>query len=230
MAKDDDRSLEEIGSQRCLKLFVGSGNPGKIVELSAMLGFLGAKIFDATGKTTRHLGLTPLAPPVEDGSTFYENAYIKARHYADWSGLPALADDSGLLVYALKGAPGVRSARFGPQWEPTLDKSRNQYLLEKMKGITDRRAAFEVTLVLAKPLTREVMSWKGHVLGEILEEPRGDGGFGYDPIFYLPALGRTMAQLSFEEKNQVSHRTMAARRMKEDRAKILEFLGFPELI
>jgi len=145
----------------------------------------------------------------EPHCTFVENALAKARHVSAASGLPALADDSGICVEALHGAPGVQSARFAGD-NPKSDARNNEKLLQSMQGIEDRRAHYYCVLVLVhqaddpQPLIAE-----GEWHGEIAHEERGDGGFGYDPLFWLPELGRMSAELSHDEKAQLSHRAKA---------------------
>ncbi len=142
----------------------------------------------------------------EDGATYVQNARKKAQRYADASGLTTMADDSGLEVDALGGAPGVHSARYAAG----SDADRVQALLEDLQGVSreERTARFRCVLVVVKG-TGEVFHTEGVCEGVIAREPRGEGGFGYDPVFYLPELGVTMAQLSREEKNRISHRARA---------------------
>lgn len=142
----------------------------------------------------------------EDGETFFDNAYKKAKTVAALSGLPALGDDSGLEVDALDGAPGVYSARFAG--EPSNTENNKAKLLRLMQGATDRNARFITVMVLAYPDGRMV-SGIGRAEGVILESPRGEGGFGYDPLFYSPELGMTFAEATPEQKNAVSHRARA---------------------
>lgn len=183
-------------------IVLATGNRGKQAELEPLLARFG---FSLTTQT--ELGIDP-AP--EDGLTFVENALAKARHAAACSGRPALADDSGLIVDVLGGAPGVRSARYaGPG---ATDSDNNALLLESLTGHSDRRARFHCVLVLLRsacdpaPLIASG-SWEG----EILTAPRGSHGFGYDPLFFDPALGRSAAELDREAKARVSHRGQAAR-------------------
>jgi XTP/dITP diphosphohydrolase len=146
--------------------------------------------------------------------TFIENAFAKARHVSRMSGLPALADDSGICVGALGGAPGVYSARYAG--EPKSDQRNNEKLLREMRGVEDRRAHYYCVLVLLQhaddpqPLIAE-----GEWHGEIAHEERGDGGFGYDPLFWLPALNRMSAELTRDEKHAISHRGKAMRSLLE---------------
>jgi XTP/dITP diphosphohydrolase len=147
----------------------------------------------------------------EDGATFLANAQKKARAYADASGLPALADDSGLTVAALGGRPGVQSARFGG---PGLDATeRNQLLLQQMEGHADRSAAFVCVICLVRPGGPASKVFLGRCEGRIARHARGAGGFGYDPIFLL-ADGRSMAELSDDEKDAVSHRGLAVAELR----------------
>ncbi len=186
------------------RLFFATGNEGKRAELAALLapygpvGILTLRDFPA------------YRPPEETGATFAENALLKARSAAAYAQIPALADDSGLAVDALGGAPGVRSARYGG--EPENAAANNDKLLLALADVADgkRRARFHAVLALALPDGREFLS-HGSVEGEILRESRGGGGFGYDPVFFLPGLGKTMAELEMEEKNPLSHRGQAFR-------------------
>jgi XTP/dITP diphosphohydrolase len=170
-------------------------------------------------------GPLSLAPPEEDGETFYQNAIIKARYYADQTGMPCLADDSGLMVKALGGEPGVLSARYGDEEGISLsDTQRAEYLLSKMQGIVDRSCAFVVSLVLAKPFVREVLHYEGRVEGVLTGSLLGDQGFGYDPIFLVPSKGKTLSQMAVPEKGDLSHRGIAARALKADILRVLDFL------
>jgi len=173
---------------------VATTNLGKVAELAVLLG-PSLEILPAPAD---------YRAPEEVGESYLENAYTKARALVALTGAPALADDSGLEVDALGGAPGLHSARFGPDAQ-----SRAARLLAALAG-RDRRARFRTALVLVLPDGREV-SAEGICEGEIATEPRGNGGFGYDPLFVVPVLGRTFAELSGEEKNRVSARGVAAR-------------------
>ena len=156
--------------------------------------------------TQAQLGITEAEEP---HVTFLENALAKARHVSRLSGLPALADDSGICVTALEGVPGVLSARYAGD-DPKSDQRNNEKLLRAMQGVTDRRAHYYCVLVLLhhaddpQPLIAE-----GEWHGEIAHEERGDGGFGYDPLFWLPEFGKTSAQLERDEKHAISHRGKA---------------------
>lgn len=189
---------------------VASRNRHKLVELEQLLAGVPVEV--------RALGDYPGSPEVvEDGDTFRDNAVKKAREAAAFTGEWALADDSGLEVDALGGEPGVRSARFAG--EPTDDARNNAKLLSLLRGVSPgrRTARFRSVVALAGP-DGELETVEGTVEGRIIEAPRGTGGFGYDPLFLLPDLGRTMAELSPEEKNAVSHRGRAmaalARRLR----------------
>ena len=184
------------------KLVLASGNPGKLRELAAILDDLGYELHPQS-----EFGVVEVA---ETGTTFVENAIIKARHAALHTGLPALADDSGIEVDALDGAPGVYSARFSG--ENASDAANNALLVEKLRTVpaADRSARYRAVIVLLRhaadpsPLICEG-SWEGM----IQLTPAGEGGFGYDPYFFLPELGCTSAQLSAAEKNRISHRGQA---------------------
>ena len=182
------------------KLVLASNNAGKLREFSALLAPLGVTVIPQ-GQLN-----VPECP--EPHFTFLENALEKARHASRVTGLPALADDSGICVEALGGAPGVFSARFAG--EPKSDARNNALLVEKLNGVANRRAWYYCVLVLVRhaddpqPLVADGMWW-----GEVQDQPAGDGGFGYDPYFYLPAFGCTAAQLPAASKNAISHRGQA---------------------
>jgi XTP/dITP diphosphohydrolase len=157
----------------------------------------------------------------EEGTSFEEIATTKARAVSRELGLPALADDSGLVVKALGGAPGIFSARYAG--ETANDYQNNKKLLEDMRGKADRRAAFVCCIAIAKP-EGAVMTFRGECCGIILHEPQGIDGFRYDPLFYYPPLNRTFAQLTAEEKNKVSHRAKATRKLRTDLQNVLNWL------
>jgi XTP/dITP diphosphohydrolase len=188
------------------KLVLASNNPGKIRELRALLGPLAIEV----------IAQSDLSVPeaAEPHATFIENALAKARHAAQLTGLPALAEDSGICVDALHGAPGVHSARFAG--EPKSDERNNQRLLERLAHC-DRRAGhyYCVVVLVHHAEDPQPVIAEGEWHGEILREARGSGGFGYDPLFLDPRLGRTGAELSVEEKNRVSHRGQAMTRLIE---------------
>ncbi len=184
------------------KLVLASNNPGKLKEFQRMLAPFGIEVL-----TQSQLGISEAEEP---HGTFVENALAKARHVSRVSGLPALADDSGICVEALGGVPGVLSARYAG--EPKSDARNNAKLLQVMQNVSDRRAHYYCVLVLMRhaddpqPLIAE-----GEWYGEIARAERGDGGFGYDPLFWLPEQGRMSAELSHDEKAQISHRAQALR-------------------
>jgi XTP/dITP diphosphohydrolase len=180
-------------------LVPASGNPGKLKELQNYL--------EPTG--WRVEAKPPELEPEETGATFLENARIKAQVVAEVLGKPALADDSGLEVRSLEGRPGVHSARYGPD-----DQGRVSRLLTELKDQTDRSARFVCALCIAGPDGSIWLETEGICEGEILTEPRGSGGFGYDPVFYVPELAKTFAELTAEEKLQYSHRGKALRALK----------------
>ena len=182
------------------KVVIASANAGKLREFAALLaGFNFAAIPQAA------LGVSDAEEPYV---TFVENALAKARHAAKATGLAALADDSGICVAALDGAPGVRSARYAG--EPSDDERNNQKLVRALRGQTDRRAFYYCALVfLSHAADPRPLIACGTWHGEIIDTPRGAGGFGYDPYFWLPEYGCTAAQLSAEVKNRVSHRGQA---------------------
>ncbi|MEE4301901.1 MAG: RdgB/HAM1 family non-canonical purine NTP pyrophosphatase [Pseudomonadales bacterium] len=196
------------------EIVLASGNAGKLAEL--------APLFAEHGWTLRPQSEFGVGPGPEDDPTFVENALSKARHVARRTGRAALADDSGLLVPALGGAPGVHSARFSG--EGATDASNNALLLERLAGVTDRRARFCCLLVLLRSAEDPLpLIATGEWAGEILATPRGAGGFGYDPLFLDPASGRTAAELTREEKAAVSHRGRAVRAL----ARLLADLELP---
>jgi len=194
-----------------LNLVIATGNPGKTAEIRDML-----KGFPIDIKNLDDFG--PIPPVVEDGDTFDENAYKKASFVSKILGYPALADDSGLVVDALDGAPGVYSARYAG--ENASDQQRYTKLLDEMKGHTNRQAAFECVMSLAVP-TGAALTYEGRCEGLIAEKPAGDGGFGYDPVFYYPPLKKTFGELSREEKSRISHRGKALGELKNEFDKVL---------
>ena len=185
------------------KLLIATNNQGKLGEIRTILREL-----DLDLVSPADLGLE--LDVEEDGRTYVENAAKKALAFSQVSGLTALADDSGLEVDALDGRPGLHSNRFGPQ--PSTDASRRAYLLQKLDGIPRPwTARFRATVAIASP-GRGVKIVEGVCPGEIIPEERGTGGFGYDPIFLLKDLRKTMAELEIEEKNRLSHRGRAVRK------------------
>ena len=179
-----------------MKLIIASNNAHKLEEIRAILGSSFDEILSLREAGIEH-------ETVEDGKTFAENAAKKAREIAEISGCCALGDDSGICVDALGGAPGIYSARFSGVHGD--DEANNRLMLEKLRGVTERGAYFCCAMALARP-DGSIVEAEGRFYGEIALEPAGEGGFGYDPIFYLPAYGKTVAQLGTEFKNSVSHR------------------------
>ncbi len=197
-----------------IALVVATRNPGKTLEIRELL-----KGFPIRVKNLDDFG--PLPPIEEDGQTFDDNAYKKASLTARYLGLPALADDSGLLVSALDGAPGVHSARYGG--ETATDEQRCTRLLETLTGKTDRRAAFECVISIAVP-GGPALTYEGRCEGLIAREPSGCNGFGYDPIFFYPPLQKTFAQLTRQEKGRVSHRGLALAEVRSEFDKVLQWI------
>lgn len=186
------------------KLVLASNNAKKIKELNALLAPLGFEVIPQG-----QLGIPEAEEPY---GTFIENALTKARHAAAHSGLPALADDSGLCVRALGGAPGVLSARYAG--EPKSDARNNEKLLADLTGQADRRAHFVSLLVLCRSADDpQPIIAEGEWHGEILSTPRGADGFGYDPLFFVPTTGLTAAELDPETKNRLSHRGQAMQQL-----------------
>ncbi len=182
-----------------MRLVIASNNPKKRAEIEAMLGPLGFRLLPAAE--------TRAVEVLEDAPDFAGNARKKAEAFAAANGCAALADDSGLCVDALDGAPGVRSARFAG--EHATDAENNALLLRLMEDIDNRAARFVCHLCLAFPDGRASIEASGSVTGEILRKPAGNGGFGYDPLFYCPELGKAFAEATPEEKARVSHRGRA---------------------
>lgn len=182
-----------------MKVVLASQNKKKIVEMRTILSQMGVEVLSQA-----EAGVN--LEPEETGTTFEENSRIKAKAVMEATGLPAIADDSGLMVDALGGEPGVYSARYGG--EGLDDTGRWQLLLKNMEGKPDRACKFVSVICCCFPDGTEVMA-RGECPGILAQGPSGDGGFGYDPIFYLPQLGKTMAQLTPEEKNKISHRAKA---------------------
>jgi XTP/dITP diphosphohydrolase len=189
------------------KLVVATRNRGKLKEIQALL--------DGIVGTVRCAADIPGFPEtIEDGLTFQENALKKAREAMLFSGLPALADDSGLVVDALDGRPGVYSARFAGQGAD--DAANNQKLLEELDSVPtgQRQAAFVCAVAYVTPAGIEQV-FSGRIGGQILTSERGDGGFGYDPLFLVDGFDRTMAELTLQEKNHISHRGQALQHFRE---------------
>lgn len=185
-------------------LVLASNNGKKAAELAALLAPLGITVVPQSD-----LGVGEAEEP---HATFVENAIAKARHAAEHTGLPAIADDSGLCVSALGGAPGVHSARYAG--EPKSDARNNALLVERLANVEDRRAYFySVVVIVRHAADPQPMIADGEWHGTILEAPRGEGGFGYDPLFYVPELEQTAAELDPPLKNTLSHRGAAMRHL-----------------
>jgi XTP/dITP diphosphohydrolase len=194
------------------KLLLATNNKGKVREYLSLLGGIPFEVV-----TPAELGIS--AKVDEAGVSFEENATLKATALAKQSGLLSLADDSGLEVDVLDGEPGPLSARYAGEGASDID--RISYLLSKLKDVPEkeRSARFRCVIAVAEP-DGKVELFSGECRGVIITVPRGEYGFGYDPIFYLPQLGKTMAELTLEEKNRVSHRARAAEKAREYLAKL----------
>ncbi len=207
------------------KIVLSTSNPGKVREITAALAPLGINVIslaniDPDGR---------IRPPPEDGPTFAENARAKADYYARATGQWALADDSGLLVDALDGAPGVHSARFAAEeFDPQatrqgIDKANNAKLLRELAHIDeDERTARFVCCLALSDGQKTLIEATGEVAGIIARRPSGNNGFGYDPLFFIPKLGCTAAKLDPEKKNEISHRGQAVRKFAAMLKKLLE--------
>ena len=183
-----------------MKFVLATHNPNKIREMGAILGQFGVEVV-----SPKELGIT--VDVEETGSTFAENAMLKAKAICELAKLPAIADDSGLCVDALNGAPGIYSARYGGV---DSDQARYRLLLENLRGAGARTAHFHTAIVCCFP-NGDRLDAAGDCFGTIAYAPQGDNGFGYDPVFFVPELRKTFAQLTPEEKNAISHRGNALR-------------------
>jgi XTP/dITP diphosphohydrolase len=195
-------------------LVMATRNPGKTAEIRELLQGFPVEI-----KSLSDFG--PIPEVEEDGDTFDANAYKKASFTARVLGVPAIADDSGISVDALNGAPGVHSARYGG--ENASDEDRRNKLLTEMDGRTHRQAAFECVISLAVP-SGPALTYEGRCEGVLAEAPAGSNGFGYDPIFYYPPFQKTFAELTREEKSRVSHRGKALRELRGEFDKVLQWV------
>ena len=194
-----------------MKLVLASKNQKKLAEMNRILTRLGVEVCSEA-----EAGVD--LEVEETGTTFEENSLLKARAVMEASGLPAIADDSGLCVDCLNGAPGVYSARYGG--EELTDEGRYRMLLENMRGQMTRTAKFVSVITCCFP-NGDVLTARGECPGTIAFAPMGEGGFGYDPVFFLPKLKKTFAQLTAEEKNAISHRGLA---LKAFQAKLEDYL------
>jgi XTP/dITP diphosphohydrolase len=182
------------------KLVIASNNPGKLREIGAILQPMDFEVLPQSAFN--------ISEAEEPYCTFIENCLAKARHASQHSGLPALADDSGICVDALNGAPGVYSARFAG--EPKSDRRNNEKLIELLQDHTNRKAHYYCVIVLVRyPEDPQPVIAEGAMYGEIIDTPRGSDGFGYDPYFLIPKLGKTGAEIPLEHKNRISHRGKA---------------------
>ena len=193
-----------------MKLVLASKNKGKLVEMQAILSELGVEVV-----LQSELGID--VDVEETGTTFAENAGLKAKAVMEESGLPAIADDSGLCVDWLQGAPGIYSARYGGV---ETDEDRYRLLLNNMRGATNRAAHFHASIVCCFP-NGDTVTAEGDCFGTVAYAPAGEGGFGYDPIFFVPEKRKTFSQLTAEEKNEISHRGVA---LRDFAAKLKDYL------
>ena len=187
-----------------MKVLLASNNGHKIKEIKEILG----DFFDVV--SLREAGVE--SDPEETGATFEENARIKAVAGMKASGMPCIADDSGLEVFALDGLPGVMSARYAGGHGD--DSAKNEKLLRELENTSDRSARYVCVICMAFPNGHEIVA-RGECRGTILKEARGEGGFGYDPLFFFPQFGKTFAEITAEEKNEVSHRKAALREFEK---------------
>ena len=187
------------------QIVLATGNKGKIREFSEAFSHLSIDCVPVKD-------VISIEEPEETGTTFMENALLKARYYAKATNRPCLADDSGITVDALNGAPGVYSARYAGHHGD--DQANNEKLIRELQGKSDRTGHYVCALALVYPDGREVTA-EGYCDGLVQDEPKGENGFGYDPIFYLPERGMTTGEMEPEEKNAISHRGIAIRKMVE---------------
>ncbi|MBM9519430.1 XTP/dITP diphosphatase [Desulforhopalus vacuolatus] len=195
-------------------IVIATTNKGKLREFQDLL-----KNLDIDIKSVDEFG--PIPEAVEDGETFDDNAYKKALHTAKILGIPAIADDSGLVVEALNGEPGVYSARYAG--EHATDAENLEKLLDRLKGVKNRKASFQCVLSIAVP-TGAALTYEAKCDGIIIDEKRGDNGFGYDPVFYFEEYGKTFAEMTLEEKAKVSHRGKALAEVQSEAKDIKKWL------
>ena len=200
--------------QKPVVIVLATRNQGKTSEIKAMLKGYPVELLNLDD-------FGPIPEVVEDGETFDDNAYKKASFTARVLGHPTIADDSGLVVEALNGAPGVYSARYAG--EKSTDEENNLKLLSEMKDIENRNAAFECVISIAIP-TGPALTYEGRCEGSIADEPSGSNGFGYDPLFVCSKFEKNFANLSMEEKNKVSHRGSALSKMMKEFDKVLVWI------
>lgn len=194
-----------------MKLLIATGNKGKAKEFAEMLADFGVECRDLST-------VTGVVEPEETGSTFRANACLKASYYAKAAGCWALADDSGLEVDAIGLKPGVKSARWAAMHNAGIgDQANNTLMLKQIESVPDeqRTGRFVCVLALAEPQGRVILTARDTIEGVILRSPRGSNGFGYDPLFLVPSLGKTTAELSPDQKHAISHRGKALRRLRE---------------
>ncbi|MFP3982703.1 MAG: XTP/dITP diphosphatase [Desulfurivibrionaceae bacterium] len=203
-----------MADQPLQMIVLATRNQGKVREFQELL-----EGYPIDLKSLNDFG--PIPEVVEDGETFDDNAYKKALFTAKALGIPAIADDSGLVVEALDGAPGVQSARYSG--DNATDRDNMAKLLQELAGQENRQAAFECVISIAVP-SGPALTYEGRCKGLITEEPRGAKGFGYDPVFYSPELGKTFAEAEPEEKNRISHRGKALAEIRDEFDKILTWL------
>jgi XTP/dITP diphosphohydrolase len=190
-----------------LKILLATNNKGKVSEYLSLLNYLPLELVTPAG-----IGISTTV--AETGGTYEENACSKALAFARLGQMPSLADDSGLEVAALHNEPGVRSARYAG--DNVSDKARVRYLLQKLTGVPlDKRTARFVCVIAVADLDGRVEICRGECSGVITLEPKGERGFGYDPVFFFPELNKTMAELTIDEKNRISHRGKAARKVDQ---------------
>lgn len=194
-----------------MKLILASNNQNKLRELKAILSDMDIELY-----SQREAGCD--FEVEETGTTFEENAWLKAKAVFDATGIAAAADDSGLMVEALGGEPGVYSARYAPGGHEASDREKYEYLLKKLDGVEHRAAKFVSSICCIFP-DGDVIRTEGECRGEILTQPSGDGGFGYDPVFKPEGYDKSMAELGTAVKNKISHRAMALSKFKEELSK-----------
>lgn len=194
-----------------MKLILASNNQNKLRELKAILSDMDIELY-----SQREAGCD--FEVEETGTTFEENAWLKAKAVFDATGIATAADDSGLMVEALGGEPGVYSARYAPGGHEASDREKYEYLLKKLDGVEHRAAKFVSSICCIFP-DGDVIRTEGECRGEILTQPSGDGGFGYDPVFKPEGYDKSMAELGTAVKNKISHRAMALSKFKEELSK-----------